>query len=210
VLAVVGLGNPGAAYRNSRHNAGYMLVDGIAEGVLIPKASFGRGKPLKALGRLFGKRDRFTKSSGPYAGLEGEYEGRRFLLVKPTTFMNDSGRCLAHLARKGIVRGPDELLVVVDDVNIDLGTIRLREKGSSGGQKGLASIIDALGTEDFARLRIGIGPKPEDGDLRDFVLASFTPKERDIFDGTLVKAAAVVEGWLGEGFEGAQRTLSRL
>ncbi|MCD6307694.1 MAG: peptidyl-tRNA hydrolase, partial [Candidatus Latescibacteria bacterium] len=105
---------------------------------------------------------------------------------------------------------PEDLLVVVDDVNIGLGTIRLREKGSSGGQKGLASIIDALGLQDFARLRIGIGPKPDADDLSEFVLASFTPKERDILDEALVKAAVVVEGWIGGGFEGAQRTLSKL
>ncbi len=207
---VVGLGNPGARYRNTRHNAGFVLVDGIADGSLILRAALTCAKPMKSLGRLFGKKDSFLRSSGPYVSLEGELDGTAFLLVKPTTFMNDSGRCIAHLTRKGVIRDIDELLVIVDDVNIDLGTLRFREKGSSGGQKGLQSIMESLGTTEFARLRIGVGPKPEGRDLRDFVLGGFTPKERKLFEDTVSRAADVVEGWIENGARGAQDTVSRL
>ena len=209
MLVVVGLGNPGAAYKHTMHNAGFMLLDGIAGGAYPIGAEFARsGK--RGLRRLFASRDGFGKTAGPYVAIEGTLAYKQFLMVKPATFMNESGKALAYLVRKAIVRELSELLVVVDDVNLDLGRIRLREKGSAGGQKGLASIIERLGSDDFPRLRLGIGPRPEGSDLRDHVLSGMRPEEREILDRSLLDASKVVGAWIEHGFDGAQREISQL
>lgn len=208
MLVVVGLGNPGAAYRNTRHNAGFMVVDGIAEGKYLPDASFSR-KGSRSLGRLFSNKVMFNKTSGPYVSLEGALSNTRFLLVKPTTYMNESGRALADIVRRGIVKEIDELLIVLDDIHLDVGRLRFREKGSSGGQKGLKNIIDILGTDEISRLRIGVGPRP-DGDLKEYVLGSFKPDERICFNDALENAARLVGSWIENGVPGITREYSRL
>jgi len=208
LLVVVGLGNPGPEYRNTRHNVGFMLVDGIADGTFMPGAVV--RKKRRGLGRLLGPGDPFEKSSGPYVGVEGEIGGRRFLLAKPTTYMNESGRAVLHMVCRGVVEDMSEMLVVLDDVNLPLGRIRLRERGSSGGQKGLQNIIDRLGTDEFNRLRIGIGPAPDGCDLKDFVLSSPPPREMEVLEKSLRTASTVVEAWLTGGFEEAQTVFSRL
>jgi len=159
---------------------------------------------------LFGGGGPFEESAGPYVRVEGEIGGKRFLLAKPTTYMNESGRAVLHMVCRGVVEDMSEILVVVDDVNIPLGRLRLRERGSSGGQKGLQSIIDRLGTDEFNRLRIGVGPAPAEGDLKDFVLSSPPPREMEILERSLRLASAVVEAWITGGFAEAQTAFLRL
>jgi len=209
LLAVVGLGNPGAGYKNSRHNAGYMLLDGIVEGRFFTDAVIQKSR-RRGIRRLLSPKGLFNKSSGPYVSTEGECDGQRFLLVKPTTFMNESGKALSYLVRRGIVKDLSEILIAVDDINLNLGRIRLREKGSAGGQKGLKSIISYLGTEEFARLRIGIGPCPGGVDLKKYVLSSFRPDEKEILKTSLEVSSKVVEAWIKDGFEGAQKMIAQL
>jgi PTH1 family peptidyl-tRNA hydrolase len=150
---VVGLGNPGERYRRTRHNAGFMAVD-----VLAARA--------RAAGRVDG--DAWVA--------EAVFGGAAALLVKPLAFMNASGSPVARLlaAREA---SPSDLVVLVDDVALDLGTIRVRERGSHGGHNGLRSLVETLGTEEFARVRIGVkrGELPED--LAEYVLANFHPDE---------------------------------
>lgn len=168
----MGLGNPGRRYEGTRHNLGFKVVESLAQ---VLRISFSR--PLRKV--AFG---------------EGEYKGRELFLAKPLTYMNLSGTILPHLFHHiskahGNVIHPEELLVVCDDVALPPGRIRLRRKGSSGGHKGLASVIDSLGTQDFPRLRIGIGgaqaageemPGSEESpydDLAEYVLQPFLPEE---------------------------------
>lgn len=209
MLVVVGLGNPGAAYRKTRHNAGYMLVDGIAIGKYLPEVAI-HHTGSRVLKRLFANKIMFHKASGPFVKVEGELYGKRFLLVKPTTYMNESGKAVAYLVRRRIIRDLSELLVVVDDINLATGRVRLREKGSDGGQKGLGNIIDSLGTREFARLRIGVGPKPPGEDLREYVLKSFHPDEKKKFEESLEDASLIVGAWLSGGIEEARSEFSRL
>ena len=203
---IVGLGNPGARYRGTRHNAGFELVDGIADGTFIDDADI--EIQSRNVRHRAGRTELFRQSSGPYLKLGGTLHGTRFLLVKPTTFMNESGRAVAHILRKGVARGPEELLVVVDDVNLDLGRVRIRAKGTSGGQKGLANIIERIGTEEFARLRIGVGPRPDGDELTKYVLGRLSPSERDVFDPSLCAAADGVAGWIEEGVDRARQAMA--
>ncbi len=207
MLAVVGLGNPGAAYRNTRHNAGFMVLDGMAEGRYGEGISI-RQSGMEAIRSAFGIGDRFRKSSGLLVKLEAEYGGTPFLMVKPAAFMNESGKAVTSLRTRGLVKDISELLVVVDDVDLDLGKIRFREKGSAGGHNGMKSIIEALGTQEFARLRIGVGPRPGGRDMVEYVLGSFRPEEREPLEKSLHIAALVVKAWITGGMSGAQAELS--
>ena len=152
---VVGLGNPGKKYENTRHNAGWMALSALADD----------------LGALV-TRSRFKGLCG-----EGTVAGKRVLLLFPQTFMNCSGESVAEAMRYYKLT-PDQLLVFSDDVSLALGTVRVRRKGSDGGQKGLRSIVDYLGSEDFARIKLGIGAKPHPQmELADWVLSRFTQAE---------------------------------
>ncbi len=177
---IVGLGNPGRQYRENRHNAGFMLVDRLASRLGV---SFTRLE-LKAL---------VTKAN---------YLGRRLVLAKPQTFMNLSGQPVAALQRFYKI-SPDRLLVVYDDVDLPLGTIRLRPSGGSAGQKGMASIIQRLGTQDFPRLRLGIGRPPGRMDAADYVLQDFTRRETEILNETLERAVDAVLTIVEHGLETA-------
>jgi PTH1 family peptidyl-tRNA hydrolase len=208
LLTIVGLGNPGASYKNSRHNVGFVLVDSIAEGTFLSDATFKPGS-YRVLRRILGRKRVFEATAGPYVRVEGKLGGKRFLLVKPTTFMNESGRALSYLTHRGIVKDLSEVLIVVDDVDLDIGRIRLRARGSAGGHNGLKSIIKNLGTEEFARLKIGIGPRPDGADLVEYVLGKFQPEEREIIDRSLGLASTVVEAWITGGFEKARKMISQ-
>jgi peptidyl-tRNA hydrolase, PTH1 family len=132
------------------------------------------------------------------------------VLVKPDTFVNNTGEAVAEILRKqGAV--PRDLLIVCDDVNLAFGKLRLRDSGGPGGHHGLESVIAAAGTEDFPRLRIGVGSEgmPKD-DLTDYVLGRFSTEEEKALEGILEKAASVCESWVKEGFGGATNVLSRL
>lgn len=170
---IVGLGNPGRGYERTRHNLGFLAVDRIAEDL---RAGRWREEEFVA-----------TTHATP-----SDATGRVWF-AKPLTFMNLSGPPVAGLARYYKI-DPAHLLVVLDDVAIPFGRLRLRESGSSGGHKGLESVIAALGTQNFPRLRIGIGPLPPHRDLADFVLRKLSKSEAEMLDSVLDR---IVEGvWI--------------
>jgi len=184
-----------------------MFLDGLVSGELCPGMTFDTAG-MKVLRRRSRDSEPFVSSSGPLLKAEGVYGGKKFVLVKPATFMNESGIAVEYLVRKGIVRDAEDLLVVVDDVNLDIGRVRFRSKGSSGGQKGLQNIIDRLGTNEFSRLRIGVGPRPDGSELTDYVLATFSPDEKHFFGRALRTAANCVAGWIEGDVEKAQAALN--
>ena len=152
---IVGLGNPGAQYRHTRHNAGFVCVDALADdlGIKIKNVEF---NSLTAL---------------------ADVDGVGCLVMKPQTFMNASGTAVAAAAKK--YRIPAErVLVVTDDVSINGGSVRIRKEGSSGGQKGVNDIIVKLGTQEFPRIKVGAGKKPEGTDMVDWVLSNFEYDEQ--------------------------------
>lgn len=172
----MGLGNPGERYRRTRHNVGFMAIDAL-------------------LARSPGSRGRESDDAWVAEGAVG---GVPVLLVKPLTFMNRSGAAVARLLASSGAQAAD-LVVVVDDVALDLGTLRVRERGTHGGHNGLRSIIDALGTEEFARIRIGIRRADLPEDLALFVLSDFPPEEVLVVQEAVGAAAAAVECLLVEG-----------
>ena len=174
---VVGLGNPGAKYRQTRHNVGYMTLAELAGRYpgCSPKAKFH--------GDFLDIRDR---------------SGQTVYLLCPTTYMNRSGLSVAEAAKFYKII-PENVLVVCDDLNLPFAKLRMRSEGGSGGQKGLADIIRCLGTEKFPRLRFGIGEPPGQMDAANFVLMNFTEKERPELAVTLKEAADAVELWLSTG-----------
>jgi PTH1 family peptidyl-tRNA hydrolase len=172
---VFGLGNPGSQYAGTRHNIGWMVLDRLAD-----RAGWaGRARNKDAA-----------------ASVGGRYKGLDLLLVKPMTYMNESGIAVRKiLARE---RAPlTEILVVVDDFALPFGKLRFREGGGAGGHNGLRSIIDELGNEQFARLRIGIGEPGRT--FVDHVLSTFAPEEKLRLDELLDEAADAVEAWAREG-----------
>lgn len=177
---VVGLGNPGREYGTTRHNVGYRVVDLLAEkwGVRLGRSRF--------QGRL---------------GL-GEVGGRRVALLHPTTFMNRSGEAVAAAARFYRIP-PERILVVADDVNLELGRLRVRRAGSAGGHHGLESVIERLGSSDFPRVRVGVGTPEAAIDRVAYVLGRFRPEEIAPLTLALRRAAEAVEVWLTEGVEAA-------
>lgn len=174
---VVGLGNPGSRYHGTRHNVGFAVVDLLAEG---PHA--GRSQ---------------TRFQAEIAELNEE--GQKLLLVKPQTFMNLSGRSVRQLV--DFYQLPlDEVLVVCDDINLPLGKLRVRARGTHGGHNGLRDIQQHLGTTEYARLRIGVGAPPQE-DAVDHVLGRFRPSERDVIDDAVRAAAQAVIVWAQQGVE---------
>ncbi len=178
---VVGLGNPGKAYERTRHNVGFEVADELARRA---GATFGRG---------------WLTSAQTAKAVVG---GQDVVLVKPRTFMNRSGDAVGPLARKKGA-GPEDVIVVVDDVDLDCGRIRVRRKGGNGGHKGLQSVIGALGTEDFVRVRVGVGPRPSGDEMVDHVLARFNGEERKRVEEAVHKAADAVERVLEQGADRA-------
>jgi PTH1 family peptidyl-tRNA hydrolase len=175
---VVGLGNPGRRYQGTRHNIGYAVLAELAR-------RFGAGYP-KA--RFHG------------AVVEADLGGQKTLLLSPTTFMNLSGASVQE-AKSFYKLAQEDLLVVCDDLNLPVGKLRFRARGSSGGQKGLEDIIQRLATEEFSRLRIGVGTAPEGWDWADYVLGKFTPDEVPVAEQAVGLAADTVVVWAREGIE---------
>ena len=209
MLTVVGLGNPGDAYAKTRHNAGFMLLDSIVDGRFDNSVKF----PITGLDisrRFLGAKPRFKKSNGPFLSIETEIDAIRCCFVKPITFMNDSGRALTSLRSRGIFRDINELLIVVDDVDLDVGHIRLRSKGAAGSHNGLKSVVQHLGTDEFNRLRIGVGPRPPGSEMIEFVLGSFKPDELPALHTSLAQSFSVVEAWITGGFEKANTVISQV
>jgi PTH1 family peptidyl-tRNA hydrolase len=179
IKLVVGLGNPGSKYQGTRHNIGFELVDRLGQGA--PYAQFVR------------------KFDGLLAEVEIDF--RRVLLLKPETFMNLSGRCVGQAVRFFKLPVTD-LLVVCDDLSLPLAKLRVRPGGSDGGQKGLRDITAHLGTEEFPRLRIGIGEN-RDADAAEFVLTRFRLSERAAIDDALILASQAVAVWVTQGIDAA-------
>jgi peptidyl-tRNA hydrolase, PTH1 family len=182
---VVGLGNPGPEYARSRHNLGFQVVEVLAE---RHKLEFDKAQ----------KRARITIGQiTPPGGTT-----QRVLLAKPLTYMNDSGEAVGQLAAFYKIP-PANILVVFDDLDLPAGRIRLRPGGGSGGQKGIKSIIQHLHTEDFPRLRVGIGRPPGKMDPVDYVLQKFSTAEEGEFVFVRATAADAIEVWLAQGMEAA-------
>lgn len=178
---IVGLGNPGEEYEETRHNLGFMLIDRLFE----------RG----------GARRYRTEANAKVA--EITIAGQRVMLVKPQTFMNLSGNAVRPLLDHHAAGDSHNLIAVCDDVALPSGMIRVRPRGSAGGQKGLQSIIDRLGSQDFPRVRIGIKPDHKVSSLPDFVLSRISRRERESLDTALDRAADAIEVLIGEGAERA-------
>jgi peptidyl-tRNA hydrolase, PTH1 family len=178
---IVGLGNPGREYEMTRHNLGFMLIDRL----------FTRGG---------GRRFR-SESSAKVA--EVTLAGQRVLLAKPQTYMNSSGDAVRPLLDRYGEGQPANLLVASDDVALPFGMIRVRARGSAGGQKGLKSIIERVGTQEFARVRLGVKPDHPLDDLSKFVLSPIRNRDREQLDETLERAVDAVAAILTEGVERA-------
>lgn len=180
-LVVVGLGNPGPLYAQTRHNVGRRCVEALAKRLGFPW-----------------RRDLSSASLA-----QGQTPHGRLVLVRPRTFMNNSGRAVAQAVRYLGIDPRRELLVLCDDMDLPLGKLRLRLKGSSGGHKGLQSVIMALGGEEFPRLRIGIGRPPPGVDPVEYVLDPFSPDEEGPIAQALERAVAGVLLVLEKGMERA-------
>jgi PTH1 family peptidyl-tRNA hydrolase len=175
---IVGLGNPGPKYAANRHNVGFRCLERLATAHNLT----------------------FDKQQKKAGVALGAICGRRVVLAQPQTFMNDSGRSVAPLAQFYQIP-PERLLVVYDDLDLPLETLRMRPEGGSGGHKGLRSIIEQLGDQGFARLRIGIGRPPGQMDPAAYVLQDFFPDEEPVIEETLKRAVTTIETWLTEGVE---------
>jgi PTH1 family peptidyl-tRNA hydrolase len=178
---IVGLGNPGAQYAKTRHNAGFMAVDRLID-------RHARGAVVKA---------RFSADC-----VEASIAGARCLLVKPMTYMNLSGQSVLQ-AVQFYKTPPAELLVVTDDLALPVGTIRLRAGGSAGGHNGLADVERRLGAGEYPRCRIGVGPKPPLFDQAAFVLSRFAEEEQSALEASITAAADAAEVFLASGIDAA-------
>ena len=185
---LVGLGNPGSQYEKTRHNAGFFVIDRLS-------------KRWAANGEL---------PKGRFSGIcqEIAIRGARCLLLKPTTYMNLSGRAVSEAVNFYKLDPAQDLLVLVDDVALPTGAIRVRASGSSGGHNGLTDIQRALGTENYPRLRIGIDARPAQMKLEDYVLGRFTPEQAALLEPAINKAADASEVFATDGLTKAMNTFN--
>ncbi len=172
---IVGLGNPGARYEDTKHNVGFRVIDALYEGFYQRDSRFSRPTHISICNALV---------------IQTTWHDTSIILAKPMTYMNNSGTAVAALVRRFEVPLSD-LCVVYDDVHLDIGVLRIRQKGSDGGQKGMKSIIQRLGTTVFPRLRIGIGEPV--GDLVDYVLSEFSEDEEVEIERTINRAVDAIE-----------------
>jgi PTH1 family peptidyl-tRNA hydrolase len=179
---IIGLGNPGKEYQGTRHNVGFDALDFLAKQ----------------------ERLTFKRSDMPAMVAAGTVEREQVLLVKPLTYVNNSGEILGHLGQDLMQKG--QLLVVCDDINLPLGCIRLRKSGSDGGHKGLRSIISHIG-QSFHRLRIGIGPPGSS--CSNHVLSHFKPQERELIDWRLQDVSDAIRVWIRDGIDVCMNRFNR-
>lgn len=183
---VVGLGNPGLQYENTRHNAGFMAVD------LFMKAQNGE----------------FSKNKMDAVFGECRLGENRVLVAKPQTYMNNSGKAVSAIAKFYKIPS-DKIIVVCDDINLDIGKIRIRRKGSDGGQKGMRDIIELLGTDELCRIKVGVGKKPHPQyDLVDWVLSKFPKEAQSDLDAALEKSAKALSEIINRGIDSAMNKYS--
>ncbi len=179
---IVGLGNPGSAYEGTRHNIGFRVVEAFAKK---------QGWKLKYEARFFGE------------VAQGSYEDKKVILLMPQTYMNSSGESL-RLCVDYLQVSHEKLLIICDDIALGFGQLRLKAKGSAGGHNGLKSIETHLKTQDYPRLRIGVGDRTQ-GELADHVLGKFTEEERAELPTVVEKALASLDIWIKEGIDSAMR-----
>jgi PTH1 family peptidyl-tRNA hydrolase len=183
---IVGLGNPGQEYEATPHNLGFMSLDGLAERAAI----------------------RVTRPEAKAHTGHGQLFGQQVILAKPQTSMNLSGVAVRMLLEKYKLK-PEEMIILVDDVDLPWGYIRIRQRGSAGTHNGLKSIVDSIGTREFIRIRLGVGPEKVWGDLRDYVLSPMRRPEREIAALTVGQAAEAVESIFSEGISKAMSRFNR-
>lgn len=184
---LVGLGNPGLSYADTRHNAGFMAIDRFAE-------KYNCGFDKKGHDAVYG---------------ECRIDGKRILLVKPMTFMNLSGKAVSSLSSFYKIPS-DNIIVMFDDISLDVGKIRIRRKGSSGGQKGMNDIIELLGTEDIMRVKIGVGSKPNpEYDLKKWVLGKIPKENLGDFSNALDNAVSAVYTIITDSIDTAMNKYSK-
>lgn len=194
IRLVVGLGNPGETYAHNRHNVGYWTVNRLA-----------RRHGLD-----------FDVRTSSYFLAEGAIAGRRVALAKPRTYVNRSGDAVWNLVKRLKLDDASELLVVYDELDLPVGRVRVRPKGGPGGQKGVADIIDRLGTDAFPRVRIGVGRPVVDGQptwdpdaVASYVLSDPPPGERALLDEAVARAVEAIEVAIAEGIEAAMNRFNR-
>ncbi|MGC4018021.1 MAG: aminoacyl-tRNA hydrolase [Muricomes sp.] len=168
---IVGLGNPGREYENTRHNVGFKVIDAIADKYNIAVD---------------------TKKHRAFIG-KGIIGGEKVILAKPQTYMNLSGESIISLVEYYKIDVEQELIVIYDDISLDVGALRIREKGSAGGHNGIKSIIAHLGGQIFPRIRMGVGDKPSKYDLADYVLGHFSKGEQELIEESCRAAVCAVE-----------------
>ena len=180
---IVGLGNPGKGYTNNRHNVGFQCVD-----------NFARRHKIQIKERRLGERSLRSKFA------TGDIDGTSVLLAKPRTFMNLSGDAVSQLVRRFKI-APGDIVVIHDDMDLPPGKIRIRQRGGSGGHKGISSIINSLGSDEFIRIRVGIG-HPENDEVS-YVLGDFSPEDRQVIDKAVKQVSDIIDCILSEGIETA-------
>ena len=187
-MVIVGLGNPGRRYEDTRHNVGFDLVEKLVD-------RWRAGPAVSVSNRLF-------------HAWRAEVDGDDLYLVTPVTYMNRSGIALRRFLEAYDLE-PRDCLVVVDDMALEAGRLRFRRRGSAGGHNGLISIAERLGTQDYARLRVGIGPAPASTEWADFVLTPFTDEERERINEALDRAVDGIEVLLRDGMDRAMSLYNR-
>lgn len=184
---IVGLGNPDAQYKNTRHNIGFDAIDALAQRYDI---------------------DVSLRKHRAYCG-KGVIMGEKVLLVKPQTYMNLSGESVRAAVEYYKIDPENELLVLFDDVSLDVGQIRIRKKGSAGGHNGIKNIIAHLDTQNFSRIKIGVGEKPKRMDLADYVLGHFLKAERELINDAIVQTIDAIDTILQEGMDRAMNLYNK-
>ena len=187
MFLIAGLGNPGPKYAHTRHNMGFDTVDILIERHHIPQS----GVRFNA---MFGK---------------GMIEGTKAVVMKPLSFMNLSGGPVQQMASFFKIDPASRLIVIYDDIDLPPGQLRIRKQGSAGGHNGMKDIINKLGTEQFIRIRVGVGARPKDWDLADHVLSRFDTREQKLIDEALEKAADAVEMILTRGVDIAMNEFNK-
>ena len=184
---IVGLGNPGREYKNTRHNAGFMVIDKIA-----------KDHNIHLIKRLHKAKEG-----------KGIIGGESVVLVKPQTFMNLSGESVRKVIDYYKVDEKSNLIVISDDISLDVGNLRIRKKGSAGGHNGLKNIILHLGHDEFQRVRVGVGEKPSGYDLVDHVLGHFDKEDMELIEDSVSRAAQAVEMIITDGCDAAMNTFNK-
>ena len=183
---IIGLGNPTSKYQATRHNIGWDAITRLSDDYKIP-LDFKRHKAICGKGFI---------------------EGEKVILVQPLTYMNLSGESVRELVDYYKV-SPDEIIVIYDDISLDVGQLRIRKKGSAGGHNGIKSIISHLGTEEFPRIKIGVGGKPQGWDLADYVLSRFPKEEQEAVREALKDTSDACSMILSDGIENAMNQYNK-